>query len=74
MRISCPGQSTNETCRIRRNWPPHPGRSHGNTSSLLEPAERKRSGLGHFSLSHSNIYLKYLCIKEMINTAWYSSV
>lgn len=36
MRISCPGQSTNETWRKRCIVPPHPGRSQGGVASLFD--------------------------------------
>jgi hypothetical protein len=36
MRISCPGQSTNETWRRSCIVPPHPGRSQGGVASLFD--------------------------------------
>jgi hypothetical protein len=40
MRMSCPGQSTNETWRTRRMRELHPGRSHGGVSSFEDGYER----------------------------------
>lgn len=39
IRISCPGQSTNETWRVNVKRPGHEGRKHGNESSFDEPPE-----------------------------------
>lgn len=40
MRMSCPGQSTKETCRMSfKRWP-QPGRSQGGLSSLSERYDR----------------------------------
>jgi hypothetical protein len=39
IRMSWPGQSTNETFRTQTYCPPQLGRSHGNLSGVLEPAD-----------------------------------
>ena len=52
IRISCPGQSTKETCLWTRYLPVHPGRSQGKSSSLPLPADLNFLGLGHPSASH----------------------
>jgi len=53
IRISCPGQSTKETCRTNWNLPEQTGRMQGKESSLLDPPDMKRPGRGHFGFSHS---------------------
>eukprot|EP00123_Amoebidium_parasiticum_P012219 comp21201_c0_seq1/m.28805 comp21201_c0_seq1/g.28805 ORF comp21201_c0_seq1/g.28805 comp21201_c0_seq1/m.28805 type:complete len:353 (+) comp21201_c0_seq1:732-1790(+) len=40
MRMSCPGQSTNDTCLMTWKFPEQPGRSQGKVSSLLLGADR----------------------------------
>lgn len=60
MRMSCPGQSTKDTCRLRVTGDPH--WSQGKLSSLLEPWADHESGRSHFCTSEFGFrYCTWLC-------------
>ncbi len=47
MSTSCPGQSTKDTCLIKRRVDVHPGVVHLGESSFSEPKDLKHSGGAH---------------------------
>mmetsp|Transcript_485 Transcript_485/g.1154 ORF Transcript_485/g.1154 Transcript_485/m.1154 type:complete len:205 (-) Transcript_485:125-739(-) len=56
MRMSCPGQSTNETCLTSFILAfSNPATWHGGSSSMEDPYARYRSGRGHAGSAHSYI-------------------
>jgi len=58
IKISCPGQSTNETCLISCRVVPQSGVVHSITSGLLELKDLKHCGAGQFGHLY-NLALAY---------------